>query len=46
MRTYDILEKYSDPSKIKNILSWTAGLDGKDVITHIINEKKKYEKLY
>lgn len=46
MRSYDILEKYSDPSKIKNILSWTAGLDGIDVITYIINEKKKYEKLY
>ena len=41
MRSYDILEKYSDPSKIKNILSWTAGLDGKDVITYMINEKKK-----
>ena len=41
MRFYDILEKYSDPSKIKNILSWTAGLDGKDVITYMINEKRK-----
>ena len=41
MRSYDILEKSSDPSKIKNILSWTAGLDGKDVITYMINEQKK-----
>tara|TARA_A100001015_G_C15041430_1_gene739906 strand:+ start:837 stop:1817 length:981 start_codon:yes stop_codon:yes gene_type:complete len=40
-RYYDVLEKYSDPSKINKKLSWKANYDGKKVIELIINEKIK-----
>jgi len=40
-RHYDILEKYSDPTKINKKLSWKAKCDGKKVIELIINEKIK-----
>ena len=43
-RNYDVLEKYSDPSKINKKLSWKANYDGKKVIELIINEKIKKKK--
>ena len=43
-RNYDVLEKYSDPSKINKKLSWKANYDGKKVVELIINEKIKKKK--
>ncbi len=39
-RDYDVLEKYSDPSKINEKLGWKAKFDGKSVIDMMINVNK------